>query len=78
MIVAVSVCVWVIWWADVFHAVDTTAFGAAVDGAGTRHLEGRSVDDWSREMGEGAHAEPVDDVAICWVAGTAGELFVAG
>ena len=28
--------------------------------------------------GRGAYAEPVDDVAVSWVAGAAGELFIAG
>ena len=72
----------VVFGADVFHAVDAAALGTALHGAGAGHLlwvvsgeigwEGRG---WE-EVVE-TYAEPVDDVAVDWVAGAAGELFYA-
>jgi len=44
--VAVIVGVWVFGWTDVFHLVDTTAFGAALDGAFAGDLCGEEEVSW--------------------------------
>lgn len=36
--VTMPMCMWIIWWPDVFHFVYASAFGAALDGAFAGHL----------------------------------------